>query len=442
ALGLSDYVAVLESFLSLAPVRPRRGAHPRLAILGLLEARMVDADLTILGGLNEGVWPGIAETGPWLNRPQLRKLGLPLPERRIGLAAHDFAQAFARPRIVLSLSRKIGTSPAVPSRWIMRLKALRQAVGARDAEAPPWSAWVRALDHPQAVRPVPRPAVKPPLDLRPKAMSVTRLEELMRDPYAAFARHVLKVRPLDRLGEVAGVLERGNIVHRMVQEFTRLHPGALPPDAEALIMAEAEKAFAAFGIGGAQAAFWRPQLRRIARWFLEHEEEARRDVDAHFVEIEGSTEFPVAGEAFRLTARADRIDRLRDGSLRILDYKTGALPSFDAKAAGFSPQLLLEAQIARQGGFAGIGRGEASAVAYMRLSGGTPAGEHKPCEKDLDARIEETAEGLALLLLAYADPEMPYEARDWSGEPDGERDFGHLSRWREWSLGGVPGDPE
>ena len=442
ALGSAEYPALVESFLALAAVRPRRGAHPRLAILGLLEARMADADLTILGGLNEGVWPGIAETGPWLNRPQLQKLGLPLPERRIGLAAHDFAQAFGRPRAVLALSRKIGASPAVPSRWIMRLKALRLAAGVPDdaTAGAPWDAWVKALDHPQTVRPAVRPAPRPPADLRPKVMSVTRIEELMRDPYAAFARHVLGLRPLGRLGEVAGAMERGNIVHRMVQEFTRRHPGPLPEGAEALIMEEAEKALAEFGIDGAQAAFWRPQLLRIARWFLDHETIARRDVAAHFVEIDGESELVVGDGVFRLTARADRIDRLLDGTLRILDYKTGALPSFNATKAGFSPQLLLEAHMARLGGFPEVGRADASAVAYMRLSGGTPAGEHK-APKNVAALVDEAADGLLTLLSAYADAAMPYEARDWSDQPQARTDYGHLSRWREWSLGGGEDAP-
>src|SRR3546814_14486973 len=91
-------------------VRPRYGLHPRVAILGPLEARLQHAELLVLGGLNEGTWPAAATPGPWLSRPMQAAFGLPLPERGIGLAAHDFYQAFCAPPVYLTRADTVDRS--------------------------------------------------------------------------------------------------------------------------------------------------------------------------------------------------------------------------------------------------------------------------------------------------------------------------------------------
>jgi ATP-dependent helicase/nuclease subunit B len=438
-----DYAPLISSLMQAVAVRPRYGRHPRLMILGLLEARLVHADVTILGGLNEGVWPAEAETDPWLNRPQRKSLGLPLPERRIGLAAHDFAQGIAFESVHLTWSKKIGAQPAVPSRWVLRLMALLKAAGTEASLAPedPWLAWVKGLEPVAVATPVVRPRPRPPVAARPWAMSVTAIDELIRDPYATFARRILRLIPLDGLGGEYGAAERGQMVHEVLHRFTVNSPGPLAEDAYLRLLEEARLVIAEMGVDEATAAVWWPQMERIARWFIVRERDWRETVKAQHGELSGKIEFPVRGRRFVLSGRADRIDVLRDGKLRIMDYKTGALPSFTDTTQGYSPQLLIEAHMAMQGGFASVAAAPVREVLYVRLSGGDPAGEVRLCPGDVAVLAEQTAAGLKRLLDGYADFATAYEARDWSREPERAGDYGHLSRWREWAAeAGGPGE--
>jgi ATP-dependent helicase/nuclease subunit B len=265
-------------------------------------------------------------------------------------------------------------------------------------------------------------------------MSVTGIDELIRDPYATFAHRILWLIPLDGLGGEYGAAERGQMVHAVLHRFTEKFPGPLPADATSRLLDEARLVIAEMGVDEATGALWWPQIERIAGWFIQCERQLRDNVRAQHVERDGRIEFPVRGQTFVLTGRADRIDLLRDGSLRIMDYKTGAIPSFSHTAKSYSPQLLIEAHMAAQGGFPGIAAAPTSELMYVRLSGGDPAGELRECKEDVVAIAEQTAAGLKTLLDGYADAATPYAARDWSREPHKAREYGHLSRWREWAA--------
>jgi ATP-dependent helicase/nuclease subunit B len=231
------------------------------------------------------------------------------------------------------------------------------------------------------------------------------------------------------------------MVHAVLDRFTRRWPGPLPADAHIMLLDEARSVIAEMGADEATAALWLPQMERIAGWFIECERQWRETAIAQHGEVDGKIEFAVRGRPFLLTARADRIDETTGGGLRIMDYKTGAIPSFKDTTQGFSPQLLLEAHMAMQGGFAGIAPAPVGELLYVRLSGGDPAGEERGCRDDVVRLAEATAAGLKDLLDGYGDPDTPYEARDWSREPDKAREYGHLSRWREWAAeSGGPGD--
>ncbi len=265
-------------------------------------------------------------------------------------------------------------------------------------------------------------------------MSVTGIDELIRDPYATFAHRVLWLTPLDDLGGEYGAAERGQMVHAVLHRFTEKFPGPLPSEPVACLLDTARVVIDEMGVDQATSALWWPQIERIAGWFIEREREWRGTAMTQHVELDGRIEFPVRGQTFVLTGRADRIDELRDGTLRIMDYKTGAIPSFRHTAKSYSPQLLIEAHMAAQGGFPGIAAAPTRELMYVRLSGGDPAGELRECKDDVVALAEETAAGLKTLLEGYADAATPYAARDWSREPDKARDYGHLSRWREWAA--------
>ncbi len=441
---------LFEAMLQGHVVRPRYGSHPRLAILGLLEARLVHADRIILGGLNEGTWPPQAQEDAWLSRPMRAALGLPPPERRLGQTAHDFVQAAARPDVILSRAAKLDGTPTVPARWLLRLAA-RLGEDARwpATLAPHYLGWAAQLDLPATFLTPQPPRPAPPLAARPRELSVTNIETWIRDPYALYARKILKLYRLRDLAEPADARLRGEAIHAALEAFLKRHPDSLPDDATALAaLLELGRASFAPWLGRAEvAALWWPRFERAMRWFVGYERERRANgYRPAVLEGEGATLLSGApGGDFRLTARADRIDRHRDGALAVLDYKTGMPPSAKQVHAGLAPQLALEAAIAKAGGFAGLPPGQVAELVYIRLHGGELPGEERRIESSPRARepvppADELAdlalERLRLWVAKFDDPATPYLSRPRPQFLDYAGDYDHLARTGERSLQG------
>jgi ATP-dependent helicase/nuclease subunit B len=435
-LPASDYPPLYRSLVAGEVVRPRTARHPRLFIWGPLEARLQQPDLVILGGLNEGVWPRPEEAGPWLSRPMRAALGLPPPERRIGLAAHDFAQALGAREVYLTRALKVEGVPTVPSRWLQRLAALIKAAGLESEFAPAanWVSWARERDHAPPFDPVKPPRPRPPADARPRKLSATRIEKWIANPYEIFAKDILNLEPLKGLGAEPDQALRGQIVHRALQDFSRAYPDRFPENVEEALMQIADKHFAALAGSPVVEAFWRPAFRRFARWFAATEPARRAGVKGIVTEATGALDL---GDDFRLTARADRIDIAEDGSAVIYDYKTGKVPAPKHVETLFSPQLPLEALIAEEGGFTDLGRLAVSGLIYIYASGRAEGGEESSAARTAPGILSQLARAkLTALVARYADPEMPYDVKRRSA-PAFRRmydydEYEHLARIKEW----------
>ena len=262
AIEPARFADFLETLLAGVPFRPAHGGHPRLAILGTLEARLVSADRVVLGGLVEGVWPGEVRDDPWLSRPMRERVGLSPPERQIGLAAHDFAQALAGPEVILTRARKIDGTPTLPARWLSRLEALLgadarwQATLAHDAVA--WDREIAGAG--EAGRTLVPPHPTPPVEARPSKLYVTSVEKWLRDPYWIYARYCLGLEPLKPIDADVDALERGNLFHAALETFANGFPGTLPRDAEMHLVEIGRKLFAPYMARPAVAAFWWPRF--------------------------------------------------------------------------------------------------------------------------------------------------------------------------------------
>jgi ATP-dependent helicase/nuclease subunit B len=429
-----DWPTLFEALLAGPVVRPRFGRHPRLVLLGLMEARLLQADLVVLGGLNEGTWPAEPAPDPWMSRPMRRAFGLASPERRIGVEAHDFVQALGASAVVLTRATRVDGTPTVPSRWLQRIDAVLEARGVNpDALSPRESVlgWAAELDRPPGYAPVDRPRPRPPAGLRPRLLSVTRVETWLKDPYAIFARYVLRLRPLEALDADPGAAERGQFVHEALDAFVAAHPGKLPPDAVARLEACGRAALGPLLARPGIWAFWWPRFERVARWFVAAEAERRRIIRRSHTEIEGVLEL----DGFTLTCKADRIDLLRDGRLAIVDYKTGKAPSADEVASGRAPQLALEAAIAAAGGFRDLAPARVGALEYWQVSGSRVPGEIcvvAASPADVEPLAAEALAGLRALVARFADEATPYVplARAKPGQVWG--DYLHLARVKEW----------
>ena len=443
AIAGSDYPALLDALMAGRSVRPPYGRHPRLHIWGLLEARLQHADVLILGGLNEGTWPAEPAASPWMSRPMMAAFGLPPAERRIGLAAHDFTQAFSAPAVVLTRATRVDGTPTVPSRWLLRLSNLLDGMGISDALDPveDWIGWSTSLDDPDADEAATVPMPCPPVAARPRELSVTQIETWVRDPYSIYARHVLGLKPLHRIDADPGAADRGVIVHAALERFVTAFPDTLPEDAEARLVAIGEEVFRETLSRPGVRAFWWPRFRRIAAWFVRLERDRRRRGYGPIgAELAGRIELAGPAGPFVLTARADRIDRGRDGSLAIVDYKTGKPPSWPQVTSGLVPQLSLEAAIAAAGGFEEVAPAPVSSLVYVGLYGGHTAGEEKVLDGDIPVVTRRAIDGLSGLVAAFDRPETPYRSRPRPMFASRFGDYDHLARVKEWMAADGGGE--
>ncbi len=430
-LSRTEYGAFFANLIQGRLVRPRRPAHARAAIWGPLEARLLHADVMILGGLNEGVWPRAASTGAFLNRPMRRDFGLEPPERRTGLAAHDFVQGANAPNVYLSWSEKVDGAPVGPSRWVLRLQTLvgdsEQLLDNR------WVSWALGLDEAGPPQPVARPAPRPSVDKRPRSMSVTRVEEWVRDPYATFTRSILKLGAVDPLATEPGAADRGSLIHAIMHLYAGEGPFTPAELALSSLMSIGQAQFAAYLEFPEVAAFWWHRFTRIAEWLVETDGFSTLDLESRLTEVEGHTVLEAPAGSFTLKARADRLD-IRSAGWTIYDYKTGAVPSEKQMASGLAPQMPLEAVIALHGGFADKNCSTVEDLVFVRLSGGAVPGEYKGLNRETANDLAEAClDGLLRRIAIFDKQETPYlprrvpEFERWPGE------FDHLSRYLEWS---------
>ena len=438
-IALDEYAALFDDALTAARAPPTSGGHPRLTILGLLEARLLSFDRVLLAGLDETVWPPAVDTDAFLNRPMRAALGLSAPERRIGQTAHDFVAALGAREAILARAKKRGGEPTVASRFLQRMAAAAGLTAMKEPEerGERYLKFARALDRPVDVKPQARPAPRPPVELRPKGLSVTRIETLRRDPYAIYAEYILRLKALEAVERDIRPRETGMAWHAALEEFVEAYPsGALPPEARDHLLSIAKARFALLRDDPAFALQW-PNIEKGLDFFLAFERKTRAAIAQIWVERQGAITAPLSsGTPFKLSARADRIDVLSSGGARLIDYKSGAPPIAKEVKAGFSPQLTLEAAMLQRGGFEGLPALKTEEAIYLKL-GGAAGGEDKHAGgkgENILALAEQHFAGLQMLLDAFARQETPYLSRPFPKFAPRFSDYDHLARIKEWSA--------
>ena len=443
-LSAAAFAELLGVIIAGESVRAARATHPRLRILGAMEARMARADRLILAGLEEGVWPQAAGVDPFLSRGMRARLGLPPAERRIALSAHDFAQSACASEVFLLHARRRRGAPALESRWLWRLRTLTRGAGATLPGRPDLEAIAGAADAPGDFAPAPRPAPRPPLEARPRKLAVTRIETLVRDPYAVWARDILRLYPLDRPDAPIDVRMRGTAIHAALEAFVETYPDVVPDGAGAVLDQLYMDALRRAGMDAPGLARETALSREIAAWMVGEERARRADGRKVHVELQGALTFATPAGLFTVTAKADRIEAGPGKIGRILDYKTGSPPSPDQVEEGFSPQLTLSGAILAGGGFTSLGRLQPEELAYVRITGRRPAGEiTSALPKGLDpvTASARALEGLKRVVARFDDPQEAYMSRT---APTSVKlyasDYDHLARVREWSAVGRGGE--
>lgn len=445
-MNARDYNALFGAILAKGEVRDRDAPHPHILIWGTLEARVMGADLLILAGLNEGSWPELPGADPWLNRKMRADAGLLLPERRIGLSAHDFQQAAAGAEVWLTRSQKSDEAETVPSRWINRLTNLMtglpqrkgpQALADMRSRGAHWLALAQVADTPLQTAPALRPSPAPPVDARPHKLSVTEIKRLVRDPYAIYARHSLRLRPLNPLMRAPDALMRGILLHSVLEHFVKEVSAAPEMLTSAALLEQAQKI-----IGDPNEVpfptirqLWLARMQRISEWFVEGERKRQSIAKPAKYEVRGKAGLPALG--FTLTGTADRIDIDERGNAHIYDYKTGAAPT-KTEQQYFDKQLLLEAAMLDKGGFEGIAPRHVERALFISLQPSKPDEVAAPLD---EMPIDTVWQEFESLIAAYMDAEKGFTARRALMKDTDIADYDHLSRFGEWDVTDTP-NPE
>ncbi len=426
-----EYGGLLDALMSGVNVRPKFGGHPRLKILGPIEARLNRFDVTIIGEVNEGVWPKTASSDPWMSRPMKKDFGFPLPEKAIGIAALDFFRLLCGETVYLTRAERVQGTPMVKSRWWLRLETVLKALGQKvaDRELSPYGYWAKQLDKPEKVISIKPPAPRPEIRLRPNALSASAIEKWMRDPYEIYARYILKLKRLEEVEEKLDFSDYGTIVHAVLQEFNNKYPEQLPENAREELLKLGEDYFSENKVAQETRAFWWPNFEKSVDWFLQQEKEYRPQIARVHTEVSGSLTIKTAGRDFTLKAIADRVDETKDGKINIIDYKTGKARKVKEVCTGKAPQLPIEGLIAEGGGFAGIPAREAAKLIYWQLGR-----QETEISEDIKQVLQDNLEILREYINCFEFETTAYVCQPNPKNIPEYSDYEHLARIKEWSV--------
>lgn len=436
ACDFATCAAIVNHAMEQTPVRKPYGQHPRLAILGLLEARLLSYDRVILAGLNEGTWPQLHAPDPWMSRAMRVAADLALPDQRVGQMAHDFAQLAASANVTLLRSTRVAGAPALASRWLLRLDAVLAMRNAKNALHPeqPWQEWAKRLDQPGDLSPCEPPAVHVAVRDMPRSISVSDIETWVRDPYAFYARKMLGLKALKPLDAGLSARERGMAIHAALHRLAKIYPDAWPVEAMPAFIREVERAYIACGADEEDLTLIRARLPTLAESYWQFEKNRRATYPRRVTESRGVWPLDFAAHQMSLTSRADRIDLAADGTLSILDFKTGSVPKPKEIEAGFKPQLLLEAMMAQKGAFADVSANATPNIAYAAFN-----------EKEGEVNLKNVEAILALesihrpgflaFINAYLSLDAVFHAAPRPQRLPPMQDYARLARIAEWSKG-------
>lgn len=302
----------------------------RVRMIGTLEARLMDGDVVILTGLNRGTWPADRTADPWLNEKMRHVLGLPTYARKLSLMEHDFLSCLNAPHVYMTRATHVDGTPMQASSFLQKIKT---------NEDSRWLDWTRHRLQKNVFLIEPKSSQAcPPLAARPRRYSVSDIALLMQDPYGYFAHKILRLSPWPLFSQKPTGAHSGQMIHAFLAQWIEAPPSNTH-DALHEMLQRVQHHPAIY-------RFWRYGFEEIVDW-LTQRFQAYEAADK-YTEKTGEMHFKTVD--FTLFARADLILK-NAAQCRIIDYKTGTLPSKRDLEYGFAPQIPLELLIAEHGGF-------------------------------------------------------------------------------------------
>ncbi len=432
----SAYFIFISNYLLSLNLRITNGIHPNIAIMNSIEARLIDADLYIMAGLNEDTFPAVISDDPWMNRPMKAEFKLPLPERKIGLSSHDFVEFFCKKNVVMTHSQKVKGVNTITSRWLTKLSAIVEIAKIKwdNSLSQEVLYWIKNFETKVIGNRCKQPSPCPPIEARPKELSATWIEKWYRDPYIIFANKILGLEKIKDINPTIGGAEFGDIIHNAVQKFKECNFST----EEELLNLMVKESLSIMSIN--QNDFWLQRFKSIAKSFIQFEKKYKNDVKLSILENEGKYKI---SDNFTIKAKADRIDVLNNNTCAVYDYKTGTIPYKKSVLTGYSPQLLIEALIIENGGYVSIGSKKVSKIAYLALK--NKESDNKEIifseydDKPLSEMIADTNNNLKDMINKFYNKENP---ASYISHPNPNKvgdlikkysEYEHLARIKEWN---------
>ncbi len=325
-LSLSDARAFVADAVSSVDVRQNPVDNPDVVVLGTIEARMQTADVIILTGLNDGMFPAQGYKNSWLPINVSKKIGLPSPDRKVSLMALDFMNLSCAKEVYWLRSKVSGGVQTVESRFLSRVVARKANIDVcfeKDI--------LSVVNKYDVVDYKPLSFVAPVVENDWSDVFVTELETLIHNPYVFYCKHILRLKPKDDWWVGPDARNFGLLVHDVIEHAKSF-------DKDVLIHLMDVQARELLGNTNILLYFWHKRFVEIAELVFEYKDLLLNSKP----EINGVVN--IAGRNVR--ARADRV---WDGG--VLDIKTGEAPSSTQLLEGNMPQLPLEAFILQSGGF-------------------------------------------------------------------------------------------
>jgi len=429
-----DYLQLFSELMGFESVRASFGTHPRLNILGPIEARLCHFDYVILGEVNEGIWPKPEQADMWMSRPMKKDFGFSLPEKNVGILGADLCGFLTADNVILTRAERVDGTPMKKSRWLLRMETVLGAMGSniKAFKSDKLALIAAKLDMPEKSLTIAPPAPCPPLSARPRKLSASAVDLLVADPYSVFAKYILKLYPLDDLDIPLDQRDYGTLVHGIIETFNNAYPCQFPENALEVLISIGKKCFDESKIEQELRAFWWPKFVKTAMVYVALEN--RADISKIYNEIEGSLSYNLFGCDVTFTAKADRIDTLLSGAVNIVDYKTGKIPTKKQVMSGHALQLLLEGLIAQKGNFPDLSAKDVNCLVYWHL------GDKKSSKNILiinpkeDSVLQKCEDYLLKLISTFNFESTPYYSRPIPKYLPKNRDYEHLARVKEWSV--------
>lgn len=429
-----DYLQLFLELMSFESVRSSYGTHPRLSILGPIEARLCHFDYVILGEINEGIWPKPEQADMWMSRPMKKDFGFSLPEKNIGILGADLCGFLSADNVILTRAERVDGTPMKKSRWLLRMETVLGAMGSniKAFKSTKLSQLAAKLDTPETSLSITAPAPCPPLYARPTKLSASAVDLLVADPYSVFAKYILKLYPLDDLDIPLDQRDYGTLIHGIIETFNNSYPQQLPENALNILINTGKKCFDEAHIEQELRAFWWPKFVKTAIAYIALEN--RLDTSTIYNEIEGNLSYKISDTDIVFTAKADRIDILNGGGVNIIDYKTGKIPTKKQVMSGHALQLLLEGLIAQKGNFNNLSAKEVNQLVYWHLGDKTSPKNVLVINPKEDDVMQKCEDYLLKLISTFNFESTPYYSRPIPKYIPKNRDYEHLARVKEWSV--------